>query len=59
MDMNLFITGHGYSLPTETKIEIMMALSVTAIALLALLPCIIYVNAKKLYSVRAFSRKAN
>lgn len=47
MDMNLFITGLGYSLPTETKIEIMMALSVTAIALLALLPCIIYVNAKK------------
>jgi hypothetical protein len=47
MNMNLFATGLGYSLPTETKIEILMALSLTAIALLALLPCIIYVDAKK------------
>ncbi len=28
MNMNLFITGLGYSLPTETKIEIMMDISV-------------------------------
>ena len=47
MNMNLFTTGLGYSLPTETKIEILVALSLTAIALLALLPCIIYVDAKK------------
>jgi hypothetical protein len=48
MNMNPFIgTGLGYALPTETKIEILMALLATAIALLALLPCIIYVDAKK------------
>jgi len=47
MNMNLFTTGLGYALPTETKIEILMALSLTTIALLALLPCIIYVDAKK------------
>ena len=47
MNMNLFATGLGYSLPAGTKIEIQMALSLTAIALLALLPCIIYVDAKK------------
>jgi len=48
MNMNPLIgTGLGYTLPTETKIEILMALSVTTIALLALLPCIIYVDAKK------------
>jgi len=48
MNMNPLIgTGLGYALPTETKIEILMALSLTAIALLALLPCIIYVDAKK------------
>jgi len=45
--MNLFTTGLGYALPTETKIEILMALLVTAFALLASLPCIIYVDAKK------------
>jgi hypothetical protein len=45
--MNLFTTGLGYALPTETKIEILMALLVTAITLLALLPCITYVYAKK------------
>ncbi len=47
MNMNLFTTGLGYTLSTGTKIEILMALSLTAIALLASLPCIIYVDAKK------------
>jgi len=47
MNMNLFTTGLGYSLPAGTKIEIQMALLVTAITLLALLPCITYVYAKK------------
>jgi len=47
MNMNLFTTGLGYALPAGTKIEIQMALLVTAITLLALLPCITYVYAKK------------
>ena len=47
MNMNLFATGLGVALPAGTKIEILVALSLTAIALLALLPCIIYVDAKK------------
>ena len=47
MNMNLFTTGLGYALPAGTKIEILVALSLTAIALLALLPCITYVYAKK------------
>jgi hypothetical protein len=40
-------TGLGYALPAGTKIAIQMALLVTTITLLALLPCIIYVDAKK------------
>ena len=47
MNMNLFATGLGVALPAGTKIEIQMALLVTAITLLALLPCITYVYAKK------------
>jgi hypothetical protein len=48
MNMNPLIgTGLWHVIPTETKIEIQIALSVTAIALLALLPCIIYVDVKK------------
>ena len=48
MNMNPLIgTGLGFALPTETKIAILMALLATAIVLLALLPCMIYVEVKK------------